>query len=88
MNNKRRKLEYIRTKNNIRLGGKITSCFCVSEVLNNREKCILEYGELELERISKKYKLPLKLISFASGYVGDGFIQRVETFKIYMKLKN
>jgi len=83
--NKKRKLEYIRTKNRLRKGG-----FIIDSV-----KCHESNLEFTLDyvippivlRYSRIYKLNLEIFKFQTSIEGFDFVIDIITVKFYMKLK-
>jgi len=89
-NNKNRKLKFIRTKNNLRLG--ITSFFVsrkvtdeyLKDIPSNHYDNFLEYSKKQLFKI---YRLSnLNKAQYNIGYCGDDFIKHLQTEQIKLSL--
>ncbi len=88
MNRKKRNLQYIREKNYIRKGGIIRSYFKISNEMLDDSEFVKQFTESNvgdaIKRISRKFKLRLKLHDMLSGSDGEDFIRNLTTIKFGM----
>tara|TARA_R110002020_G_scaffold238832_1_gene451370 strand:+ start:917 stop:1174 length:258 start_codon:yes stop_codon:yes gene_type:complete len=80
MSNKTRKLEYIRAKNRLRLGGFIYRYIESTSDFDDRDVNVL--FEKTLETVSKIYKLPLIVKEASAGYTADNFVKNIFTIQL------
>ena len=88
MNNKKRKLQYIRDKNHLRLGGNMYSILSVSNEICEDEEYVFNTLESEVKHYSNKYKLNLCIDSLVKGMSNDDFLINCSTFKMCINLNN
>jgi len=86
MTSKIRKLQYIRVKNHLRMGGVIYDVFKVCDEMIFDTNFMVEYisdkHNYFIKDISKKYKLELKIHTVETGTCKDDFIRGLSTIKI------
>ncbi|AGO47364.1 hypothetical protein Phi19:1_gp074 [Cellulophaga phage phi19:1] len=94
MNNKQRKLEYIRAKNALRLRKIHFLRFDVAEVMTNQQSFVLnEFVNKQLNRYTLmrnkifNVNYEYNLIDFTCGYLGYGFEKGLKTIRIKYKRK-
>lgn len=81
LSNKKRKLNYIRQKNRLRLGGKLFNTFIVSNEMMTDQKFITDHIQSILIENIKKYKTLLSF-SVANGQCYDDFVMNTTTLKL------
>ena len=84
---KKRKLEYIRQKNNYRKGGKAQSIIKVPSEMNENIDLINDISKPTIERLNKKFNLNFEMITFESGLINSDFANDLKTVKTTFKVK-
>ena len=101
INNKKRKLEYIREKNHYRLGGFGCDYLKVSKEIRDYKEyfenfLIKEYFEnflikeiyLNIKKVESIFKIPLKIFKIETGFEGNDLSNEVITVKYYYRNEN
>ena len=84
MNRKRRKLKYIRQKNQLRKGAELVEVFkCVKP---NSDELLYGICDKSLYKQCRKWKLNLKINTIEEGMMNDDFVNDLITVKIRMKI--
>lgn len=82
--NKKRKLEYIRQKNDLRLGGHKFCSFRISNTIDTKNTH--ERIKLKALELSKKYKLELDYFDVKITTILDDFSKGLVTVMFYVKI--
>jgi hypothetical protein len=84
LNRKQRNLRYIRIKNNIRRSGVVYNYFSIPN--DSSEDFINQFidaeNKINIENLTKTYKMDFKVESISVGLVNDDFSQFINTYKI------
>lgn len=89
-NRKKRKLEFIRSKNAIRKGACIYSWFKMSSAFNadrmGKHSFLYMIKEgADLPSVNKKYKLKFKIVDYEISYDSDDFLRDLVTARVKLK---
>lgn len=82
-NNKNRKLNFIRVKNNLRLG--IVKFYLIEKRCGEtkiNEKYFIDLIEKAKKLAFKQYKITLRNTEIQSGIIDDDFVKNIITYKI------
>lgn len=87
---KKRKLEYIRSKNRYRRGGKALCFFKIANELKDDlvfvERLTWEQRAETINTLERKFKLKFELVGMDSGMDGEDFINSLTTIMLIFKV--
>lgn len=82
MNNKKRKLRYIRDKNHINKGGLISFTVKISTETLENTTVVKEIINSQVLNLSKKFKTPLKINETRVGWIHDDYKKNRQTCRV------